>query len=424
MLKLPGSSALSAFRVARLLARLQTLEPAVGGLQAQYLHFVDHSERLDASGRLLLERLLNDGQEHPPMVAPAAPSMLLLVVPRPGTISPWSSKATDIAQVCGLSAVRRIERGIVYSLDTAREVPAARRTALAALLHDRMIEAVLDDVESAARLFATEPPRPLQFVHLAAGRGGLADANRRLGLALADEEIDYLLETFRRLGRDPSDVELMMFAQANSEHCRHKIFNAQFVIDGQVREHSLFAMIRNTFRHSPRGVLSAYRDNAAVIEGCRGRRWFPDPASGIYQGHDEPIDILIKVETHNHPTAISPFPGAATGSGGEMRGRPVAAPSPRRDWLGSRYRICGSRNSSSRGSTVRASRRASPRRSTSCSKHRSARRHSTMSLGGRTSAAISVRSRPCCQRTDRGACAAITSRSCSPAALATYAARR
>jgi phosphoribosylformylglycinamidine synthase len=319
MLKLPGSSALSAFRIARLLARLQTLEPAVGGLQAQYLHFVDHSERLDASGRLLLERLLNDGQEHPPMVAPAAPSMLLLVVPRPGTISPWSSKATDIAQVCGLSAVRRIERGIVYSLDTAREVPAARRTALAALLHDRMIEAVLDDVESAARLFATEPPRPLQFVHLAAGRGGLADANRRLGLALADDEIDYLLETFRRLGRDPSDVELMMFAQANSEHCRHKIFNAQFVIDGQVREHSLFAMIRNTFRHSPRGVLSAYRDNAAVIEGCRGRRWFPDPASGIYQGHDEPIDILIKVETHNHPTAISPFPGAATGSGGEIR---------------------------------------------------------------------------------------------------------
>jgi phosphoribosylformylglycinamidine synthase len=319
MLKLPGSSALSAFRIARLLARLQTLEPAVGALRAQYLHFVDHSEHLDARGRLLLERLLDDGQPRPPMLERAAVSLQLLVVPRPGTISPWSSKATDIAQVCGLSAVRRIERGIFYSLESARELPAGRRPALAALLHDRMIEAVFDDIESAARLFTTEPPRPLQFVSLAAGRAGLTDANRRLGLALADDEIDYLLDTFRRLGRDPSDVELMMFAQANSEHCRHKIFNAQFVIDGQLREHSLFSMIRNTYQRSPRGVLSAYRDNAAVIEGCRGSRWFPDPASGIYQGHDEPIDILIKVETHNHPTAISPFPGAATGSGGEIR---------------------------------------------------------------------------------------------------------
>jgi phosphoribosylformylglycinamidine synthase len=324
MLKLPGSSALSAFRIARLLARLQALEPAVSALQAQFLHFVDCSDELQAHDRLLLEQLLDDGGERPPAgVAAGAASTLqaqrLLVVPRPGTISPWSSKATDIAHVCGLARVRRIERGILYSIELQRSVPASQRAALAAPLHDRMIEAVFDQLESAALLFATEPPRPLRFVTLGEGRTGLLDANRRLGLALADDEIDYLLATFRRLDRNPTDVELMMFAQANSEHCRHKIFNAQFVIDGRERQRSLFAMIRNTYQHAPRGVLSAYRDNAAVIEGANATRWFPDPASGIYRGHDEPIDILIKVETHNHPTAISPFPGAATGSGGEIR---------------------------------------------------------------------------------------------------------
>ena len=320
MLKLPGSSALSAFRIARLLARLQALEPAVNAVRAQFLHFIDLGGALDERAGSLLERLLDDGCERPPARAqPAAGSVQLLVVPRPGTISPWSSKATDIAQVCGLSAVRRIERGILYTLELARAVTAGRHPALAALLHDRMIEAVFEDIGCAARLFATEPARPLQFISLAAGRTGLIDADRRLGLALADDEIDYLLQTFQRLGRDPSDVELMMFAQANSEHCRHKIFNAHFVIDGEERERSLFAMIRNTYQHAPHGVLSAYRDNAAVIEGCHGRRWFPDPTSAIYRGHDEPIDILIKVETHNHPTAISPFPGAATGSGGEIR---------------------------------------------------------------------------------------------------------
>jgi phosphoribosylformylglycinamidine synthase len=327
MLKLPGSSALSAFRIARLLARLQRLEPAVSALRAQFLHFVDCSDELGARQRLLLDQLLDDGEERAPDTAAAAnaaaaanlPSQRLLVVPRPGTISPWSSKATDIAHVCGLPGVRRIERGILYRLELQRSVPAARRAALAAPLHDRMIEAVFDDIECAALLFATEQPRPLRFISLGEGRAGLLDANRRLGLALADDEIDYLLETFGRLGRNPTDVELMMFAQTNSEHCRHKIFNAKFVIDGRERERSLFAMIRNTYQQAPRGVLSAYRDNAAVIEGANGTRWLPDPASGIYRGHDEPIDILIKVETHNHPTAISPFPGAATGSGGEIR---------------------------------------------------------------------------------------------------------
>jgi len=319
MLRLPGSSAHSAFRIARLLARLQSLEPAVSALRSQFVHFVDCATALDVSGRALLDRLLDDGGERPPPAAPQAAALRLLVVPRPGTISPWSSKATDIAQVCGLSAVRRIERGILHTLELQRGVPPERRPALAALLHDRMIEAVFEDLECAARLFATEPARRLRFIRLDQGGAGLVDANRRLGLALTGDEIDYLLDTFHKLGRDPSDVELMMFAQANSEHCRHKIFNAQFVIDGEPRERSLFAMIRNTTQHAPRGVLSAYRDNAAVIEGNDAQRWFPDPASGIYRAHAEPVDILMKVETHNHPTAISPFPGAATGAGGEIR---------------------------------------------------------------------------------------------------------
>ena len=320
MLKLPGSSALSAFRIARLLARLQGLEPAVSALEAQYVHFVDCSGEPDAHERRLLDQLLDDGGERATGAAgQAGESLRLLVVPRPGTISPWSSKATDIAHVCGLARVRRIERGILYRLELQRRVSAVARPALAAPLHDRMIEAVFDDIECAQRLFATEPARPLRFIALGKGRAALLDANRRLGLALSDDDIDYLLHTFHKLERDPSDVELMMFAQVNSEHCRHKIFNAQFVIDGRERERSLFAMIRNTYQHAPLGVLSAYRDNAAVIEGCTGRRWFPDPATGVYRGHDEPIDILIKVETHNHPTAISPFPGAATGSGGEIR---------------------------------------------------------------------------------------------------------
>jgi phosphoribosylformylglycinamidine synthase len=243
----------------------------------------------------------------------------VLVLPRPGTISPWSSKASDIARVCGLEGVRRIERGVRYTLALQAGSASARRAQLTELLYDRMIEAVYEDLDSAAQLFAEQAPRPLRRIPLASGRSGLLAANDELGLALSEAEIEYLLETFARLGRDPSDVELMMFAQANSEHCRHKIFNAQFVIDGVECEHSLFAMIRNTTARSPTGVLSAYRDNAAVISGSVATRWFPDPGSGVYARHEEPIDIVMKVETHNHPTAISPFPGAATGAGGEIR---------------------------------------------------------------------------------------------------------
>ena len=322
MLTLPGSQALSEFRIHRLLERLRSLEPAVTALSAQFVHLVDCRRELDERERSRLVQLLEDGGTPMPLdaasIAPGTP-WRVLVLPRPGTISPWSSKASDIARVCGLEGVRRIERGVRYTLALQAGSASAHRAQLTELLYDRMIEAVYEDLDSAAQLFAEQAPRPLRRIPLASGRSGLLAANDELGLALSEAEIEYLLETFARLGRDPSDVELMMFAQANSEHCRHKIFNAQFVIDGVECEHSLFAMIRNTTARSPTGVLSAYRDNAAVISGSVATRWFPDPGSGVYARHEEPIDIVMKVETHNHPTAISPFPGAATGAGGEIR---------------------------------------------------------------------------------------------------------
>jgi phosphoribosylformylglycinamidine synthase len=216
--------------------------------------------------------------------------------------------------------VRRIERGIQFTLHSASPLSSPQLEALAPLLHDRMTERVVTSLAALDRGGGEETPRPLRRVSLAQGRAALERANVELGLALSSDEIDYLLHAFATLGRDPSDVELMMFAQANSEHCRHKIFNADWIVDGKVQAKSLFAMIRNTHAHAPQGVLSAYRDNAAVIEGVvDGLRWFPDPTDGIYRAHREPIDILMKVETHNHPTAISPFPGASTGSGGEIR---------------------------------------------------------------------------------------------------------
>jgi phosphoribosylformylglycinamidine synthase len=322
MLQLAGPAALSQFRLAKLLERLNALEPAVLAVEAHFLHFADLARPLEAAELRVLEQLLAYGPRRasePGSQRPAAAGGCLLVVPRPGTISPWSSKATDIVQVCGLSAVRRIERGIEYRLRAARAMDTARLMRLAPVLHDRMTEAVLSEGAEAARLFQQAPPQPLRHVALAAGRRALEEADRELGLALSPDEMDYLLESFRRLGRDPTDVELMMFAQANSEHCRHKIFNAHWIIDGRDREESLFAMIRYTHARSPAGVLSAYRDNGAVIAGAQGARYFPDPVSGIYRAHPEPVDIVIKVETHNHPTAISPFPGAATGSGGEIR---------------------------------------------------------------------------------------------------------
>ncbi len=321
MLIVRGSAALSAFRSAKLLERLRSRVPRITFLRSRWLHLADLARELTTEESVRLEQLLRYGPRDTIDDVSSAPSAVALwVVPRPGTISPWSSKATDIARVCGLAAVRRLERGVEHILGADPALSAAEIRDIAAVLHDRMTEAVLTHGEGAEALFHGEAARPLRRIPLGGGRVALEAADRELGLALSADEIDYLLEAFRALARDPTDVELMMFAQANSEHCRHKIFNAQWSIDGEPREKSLFAMIRNTHACSPGGVLSAYRDNAAVIEGVvDGRRWFPDPEDGIYRSHAEPIDILMKVETHNHPTAISPFPGASTGSGGEIR---------------------------------------------------------------------------------------------------------
>jgi phosphoribosylformylglycinamidine synthase len=318
MLTLPGACALSAFRISKLLATVRSRNPAVTALDARFVHFVQTRRHLAENEGSVLASLLTYGPRSDDAVS--AEGALVVAIPRPGTISPWSSKATDIAHVCGLDAVERIERGIAYRIKSTRPLAPEDLQALAPLLYDRMIEAAVFRFEDAARLFAHDTPRALNTVALLQrGRVALEDANRDLGLALSADEIDYLAASFGKLGRDPTDVELMMFAQANSEHCRHKIFNADWIIDGEPQSKSLMAMIRNTHARSPEGVLSAYRDNAAVIEGHAGRRWFADVATRKYTFNDEAIDILMKVETHNHPTAISPFPGAATGSGGEIR---------------------------------------------------------------------------------------------------------
>ncbi len=317
MLVLRGSPALSPFRLDKRLAQLREQVPAVSHLYAEFIHFADLETPLTEAERTVLDKLLTYG---PHISAEEPAGRLLLVVPRLGTISPWASKATDIAHNCGLSNIRRLERGIAYYVTATGTLSDTEWAEVAALLHDRMTESVLDAIDEAAGLFIAAEPGALRSVDiLGGGRAALEQANKVWGLALAADEIDYLVENFRALGRNPHDVELMMFAQANSEHCRHKIFNADWVIDGQPQEKSLFGMIRNTFHKSPAGILSAYKDNAAVIEGPTAGRFYPVPGSNEYAYHQEPVAILMKVETHNHPTAISPFPGAATGSGGEIR---------------------------------------------------------------------------------------------------------
>ena len=315
MLILRGPAALSAFRIEKLLALAQRVCPSVVRLRAVQMYFVAVESTLTADEQRRLEQLLACDALAP---LDDAHEQLLLVVPRVGTISSWSSKATDIAHNCGLATVQRIERGIAYHVQTTDQAPLPE--ALGAVLHDRMLESVLYSLDDAEGLFSVAAPRPLTRIDvITGGREALERANLDMGLALSADEIDYLLENFLLLERNPSDVELMMFAQANSEHCRHKIFNADWVIDGKPQQRSLFAMIKNTHQAHPAGVLSAYHDNAAVLQGQRAERFFPDPTTREYRAHDEDVHLLIKVETHNHPTAISPFPGAATGSGGEIR---------------------------------------------------------------------------------------------------------
>ncbi|HET8732061.1 MAG TPA: phosphoribosylformylglycinamidine synthase [Moraxellaceae bacterium] len=314
MLILPGSLALSTFRQNRLLRSLQALLPSVKAVEARFLHLVD-GEVAGGDAHAHLEALLEYGDAF----TGSDRGELFLVVPRPGTISPWSSKATDIAHNCGLTSVHRIERATAFYIEGG-PFTADERRLIASRLHDRMTQSVLATVADAAILFRAEAPRPLATVDIqGGGRAALEAANREQGFALSDDEIDYLVENFRALGRNPTDVELMMFAQANSEHCRHKIFNADWVIDGKDQERSLFQMIKNTYAQAPANILSAYKDNAAVINGHPAPRFYPDPASRQYGFHQEDVHILMKVETHNHPTAISPFPGASTGSGGEIR---------------------------------------------------------------------------------------------------------
>ncbi|ENM5774261.1 phosphoribosylformylglycinamidine synthase [Vibrio mimicus] len=312
-----GSPALSEFRVNKLLTACREQHLPVTGIYAEFMHFADLKAKLNPQELEKLEKLLTYGptiQEHEPQ------GLLLLVTPRPGTISPWSSKATDIAHNCGLRSIKRLERGTAYYVETETPLTEAQVVTLKALLHDRMMEVVFAELTDAQQLFSVAEPAPMSQVDvLAGGRRALEEANVSLGLALAEDEIDYLVENFIKLGRNPNDIELMMFAQANSEHCRHKIFNADWTIDGVKQDKSLFKMIKNTFEQTPDYVLSAYKDNAAVMTGSTVGRFFPDPDSRQYTYHHEDAHILMKVETHNHPTAISPWPGASTGSGGEIR---------------------------------------------------------------------------------------------------------
>jgi phosphoribosylformylglycinamidine synthase len=308
-----GNPAHSDYRLNQLLAKLREVG-AIDNIRSQYLYFADLQGALSATEEAHLRTLLNSTQDN---LDSSLGESSCIVTPRIGTISPWSSKATDITHTCGIESLKRIERGVVYFFEG---VSKSDQPVMEALLHDRMMEQVSHSVEALTDLFSHQTPRPMQTVDvLGSGRDALVNANAELGLALSDDEIDYLLEAFIGLKRNPVDAELMMFAQANSEHCRHKIFNADWTIDGEDKSNSLFGMIRNTYQKSPQGVLSAYSDNAAVIQGADATRFFPNPATHQYEYHEEPVHFQIKVETHNHPTAISPWPGAATGSGGEIR---------------------------------------------------------------------------------------------------------
>lgn len=317
MLELRGAPALSKFKSEKLLNTLKSAVPSVTGIYAEFMHFVSVDGTLSQDEQTILDKALEYG---PSESVQDLDGTLFLVVPRPGTISPWSSKATDILHNCGLHSVQRIERGVAYYIRSDSPIEEATKIVLADLLHDRMTEAVFSSMGGAELLFTQSEPKPLRTVNiLEGGREALSTANDDWGLALAEDEIDYLVENFQALERNPTDVELMMFAQANSEHCRHKIFNADWIIDGEQADKSLFKMIKNTNEISGQDVLSAYKDNASVIKGHKAGRFFPKPGSNKYDYHEEDIHILMKVETHNHPTAIAPHSGAATGSGGEIR---------------------------------------------------------------------------------------------------------
>lgn len=313
MLTYRGIDALPPFRKATLLRTLQKVDASIQDISAEYIHFVD-AEKLSKEDEIKLAEILRYGSTF----AGSASGKTLLVVPRLGSISPWSSKATDIAHNCGLSNVKRIERGIAYYIKSDK--PELNQQVVTQTIYDRMTETVLEEVGAASKLFSEEAPRPVRSISvLTGGKEALVQANRDWGLALSDSDIEYLVTAYQELKRDPTDAELMMFAQINSEHCRHKIFNADWIIDNKKQPKSLFKMIKNTYEKNSTDILSAYSDNAAVLRGSTANLYFPNPETKEYEKHSEPANIVIKVETHNHPTAIAPFPGAATGSGGEIR---------------------------------------------------------------------------------------------------------
>ncbi|CAN7315839.1 phosphoribosylformylglycinamidine synthase [Pseudoduganella sp. LjRoot289] len=330
MLILPGSNALSAFRSQRLLTQLQAVLPAITAVQAHHLHFIDAAGPLSSDDTSRLQGLLTYGEPAHAESAEGGAVEEFVVIPRFGTISPWASKATDIVHNCGMAHIKRVERGVAYRIHLkagflgssigAGKMSAEQAEAVAALLHDRMTDSVLRHADEAAGLFRTLEAKPLEAIDvLGAGKLALEKANTDLGLAMSDDEIDYLHDAFTKAKRNPTDVELMMFAQANSEHCRHKIFNADWTIDGVAKDKSLFKMIKNTHEKQPKGTIVAYSDNSSIMEGAVVSRFFPQGAGQEYAATTELTHTLMKVETHNHPTAISPFPGASTGAGGEIR---------------------------------------------------------------------------------------------------------
>ncbi|MFQ6332872.1 phosphoribosylformylglycinamidine synthase [Methylophilus sp. 3sh_L] len=317
-LSLRGSAALSQFRLDKLYRALNSSAPNIAHIYTEFVHFAFSASALSASEQETLRQILTYGP-HTDIESPAGE--LLLVIPRIGTISPWASRATDIAHNCGLGSLLRLERGIAYYVTTknGQALTVAEKQALRAAIQDRMTETVVDTRADAEKLYHHADPKPLSSVDiLAGGKAALEAANSEMGLALSPDEVDYLLENYRKMGRNPTDVELMMFAQANSEHCRHKIFNADWVIDGVQQELSLFNMIRNTHKLNPGNTVVAYSDNSSIVQGQKTKRFFP-AADHSYQFVEDDMHYLMKVETHNHPTAISPFAGAATGAGGEIR---------------------------------------------------------------------------------------------------------
>ena len=318
MMILAGNRAFSDFNKNKLLNSLKKQIPQLNDIHARYWHFIKTNHSLSDQEQHDLEQLLQYG-ESDQLTTPKGE--LFLMVPRTGTISPWSSKATDILHNSGLQNIERVERGVAYFIEAAEgDFSEDQRLFIGNQLHDRMMEQVIFEGAEAEALFSDAEPAPLTTVDISEDADlALQNANIELGLALSADEIDYLVENYSALQRNPTDVELMMFAQANSEHCRHKIFNADWIIDGERKQQTLFGMIRNTYHHAPEGVLSAYKDNASVIEGSQASRFFPNASSQHYAYVDEKVHLLMKVETHNHPTAISPFSGAATGSGGEIR---------------------------------------------------------------------------------------------------------